>query len=406
MATLEDKPSPEWADVYEISTADPVLGGPIPVGVVNVPHAQLKERTEWLRANTLMRPDLDDHLADKAPHGAAVAATPNALALRDASGRTKVATPAATEDAANKAYVDARPAPKAGAATALTGAAYKITVQTGQTAAAGTTNTAAGAFGIFIAADAAATARTLVIRDADGRAQVAAPAADADAATKKYVDDAATAAKAYTDARPAPKAGAATALTGTAFKITVQTGQTAAAGTANTAAGAFGIFVAADAAATARTLVISDADGRAQVAAPSADADAATKKFVEDLVNEALLKARMTYKQLLVTTSGVLADPSGGRASEFRVTMVGGGGGGAMNASYRAGGGGGEGFHIRVPASAIDWTKAITIGAGGTAGNSVAAGAGGTTSWTGLPTYYPRTAAGGGAGAVGTLASV
>jgi hypothetical protein len=78
----------------------------------------------------------------------------------------------------------------AGAATTLTGSAYAVTLLTGQTTAAGTANTPAGTFGKFVSAASAATARTVMIRDANGRAQVAAPAADADIPTKKYVDDA------------------------------------------------------------------------------------------------------------------------------------------------------------------------------------------------------------------------
>lgn len=51
-------------------------------------------------------PASDHNAIAAALNEAAVAATPNVLALRDASGRFKVGTPAAADDAATKDYVD------------------------------------------------------------------------------------------------------------------------------------------------------------------------------------------------------------------------------------------------------------------------------------------------------------
>lgn len=92
--------------------------------------------------------------------------------------------------------------------------------------------------GTLSAAAAAATPATLAKRDGNGRLQVAAPSAVADAATKKYVDDGDTAAKAYAD-------GLGTA------------------------------------AATASTIARRDAAGRLQVADPAVAADAATRGYVD-----------------------------------------------------------------------------------------------------------------------------
>ena len=82
------------------------------------------------------------------------------------------------------------------------------------------------------------TAEKVIRRDANGRAQVAEPSADADIAVKKTVTD-------HTSATSVHSAASA---------------------------------------ATASRLMIRDASGRAQVAEPSADADIATKKTVTDAI--------------------------------------------------------------------------------------------------------------------------
>ena len=116
--------------------------------------------------------------ADKSKlDGATSAPTANRLAQRDANGRIKVATPAAGagggDDAANRDYVDSKVAgiPEATTSTAgLMPASDKAKLNN---------------------ATASATAGRLMLRDANGRAQVAYPGTnDNDIANKKYVDDA------------------------------------------------------------------------------------------------------------------------------------------------------------------------------------------------------------------------
>ena len=94
-------------------------------------------------------------LAVEGTHGSTVAATANKLVHRDAAGRAKVVAPAAAADIALKSTVTADIATHAALAVA-------------------------GTHGSTVAA----TANKLVHRDASGRAQVAAPSADADIARK------------------------------------------------------------------------------------------------------------------------------------------------------------------------------------------------------------------------------
>lgn len=87
------------------------------------------------------------------------------LMVRDQNGRTKVATPAESGDAATKGYVD--------------GKASELSTQL-------TSHINSQGSGVHGATD-AATAGRIVIRDASGRAKVASPSADADIANKGYV---------------------------------------------------------------------------------------------------------------------------------------------------------------------------------------------------------------------------
>lgn len=96
-------------------------------------------------------------------HGSASAATASKLMHRDASGRSKVAAPAAADDIARKDNVDA--------------------VQTNLNTHGALT--VAGTHGSTVAA----TANKVVHRDAAGRAKVVAPAAEADIALKSTVSD-------------------------------------------------------------------------------------------------------------------------------------------------------------------------------------------------------------------------
>jgi hypothetical protein len=253
---LEDDPNAAWpSSIPVITTSDPVLGGDSGTsGPVNVPHKLLNDRVLFLKAHSVDVAVYNAHAADRGAHGAASAVPAtggkDAIIRRDASGRAQVAAPSDGGDIANKKYVD-------------DGVSEAVSAVAGDIAGHVAATTAHGAVS-------AATADRLVLRDSAGRARVSAPSDGGDIANKTYVDG-----------RPAPKAGTATALSGTAFKITVQTGQTAAAGSTNTAAGAFGIFIAADSAATARTVMIRDASGNASVAAPTADDHVATKVYVD-----------------------------------------------------------------------------------------------------------------------------
>jgi len=109
-------------------------------------------------ADDIARKDtVDTHaaLAVAGTHGSTVAATPNRSIHRDAAGRAKVVAPAVAGDIALKDTVDTHAA-----------------------------LTTAGTHGSTVAA----TANKVIHRDASGRAQVAAPSAAADIANKGYVD--------------------------------------------------------------------------------------------------------------------------------------------------------------------------------------------------------------------------
>ena len=103
--------------------------------------------------------------------------------------------------------------------------------------------------------DIAATAMTILFRDANGRTKVAAPSADGDAANKKYCDDGFVAKQ--TGATLMYKVyGKATDGTQGMLDVTSEN--------------------------HGATLVFRDANGRTKVAAPSADGDAANKKYCDD----------------------------------------------------------------------------------------------------------------------------
>lgn len=141
-------------------------------------------------------------------------------------------------------------------------------------------------------ATSAGTQNALMIRDANGRAQVAAPSAADDIAIKQTVDDhaaltsphsstsAATASSLMLrDADGRSKVAAPAAADDIARKAeadAVQTNLNSHSG--ETAAGTHGSTVAA----TANRAVHRDANGRAQIAAPSADADIANRGWVRD----------------------------------------------------------------------------------------------------------------------------
>lgn len=109
-----------------------------------------------------LQSDLDAHLADTTTaHDAVSAATASKIIIRDAVGRAKVVAPSAEDDIALKSNV--------------------TTVQDNLNAHTADTTTAHGAVS-------AATASKIIIRDAAGRAKVAAPSAVDDIARKDTVD--------------------------------------------------------------------------------------------------------------------------------------------------------------------------------------------------------------------------
>ncbi|SDJ92975.1 hypothetical protein [Paenibacillus naphthalenovorans] len=86
----------------------PRLGIKKPLGNESVSRAAQNENYDIIDTNAAKKTDLDDHTAATTGiHGATSAATPNAIMQRDANGRAKAAAPAAADDIARKAEVDA-----------------------------------------------------------------------------------------------------------------------------------------------------------------------------------------------------------------------------------------------------------------------------------------------------------
>jgi len=121
MAFLANDPNVPWiAQIAEISTDDPVLGGP--TGPANNPHQALAHRTAYLKrelerieSEILAMGPVQAHINSATGHSATSLPTPDRIALRDGAGRLRVASPAAPEDAANKDYVDGEIAGVSGA---------------------------------------------------------------------------------------------------------------------------------------------------------------------------------------------------------------------------------------------------------------------------------------------------
>ncbi|ASX98697.1 minor tail protein [Arthrobacter phage Colucci] len=277
--------------------------------------------------------------ADKAKlDGAGPAATANTIVMLDAAGRAKVANPSATTDIANKTYVDTAIATKAAtdhvhdAADVTTGvfAAARLPVVT--TAVAGAM-TAADKVKLN-AASALATPNTLVMLDANGRTQVAAPSVGADTANKTYVDAqvATRAATAHSHAWGDITSGVPASFTPSAHvhaAADVTSGVFAAARLPAATTAAQGAMSAADktkldgatALATPSTLVMLDASGRAAVAAPSGGGDIANKTYVDGQV---ATKANTTHTHTWGQITGAPATyaPSAHNHDWFDLTGV------------------------------------------------------------------------------------
>lgn len=131
----------------------------------------------------------------------------------------------------------------------------------------------------WVSAGAAATASTLVKRDSNGRAQVAAPSAGGDIANKTYVDDAVVAGGAATvsaaTSAPTPSTLMKRDSNGRAQVVDPVSGADIA---TKTYADALGTS-----AATVSTIIRRDSSGRAKVTDPAAATDIATKQYVDGI---------------------------------------------------------------------------------------------------------------------------
>ena len=204
---------------------------------------------------------------------ATATATANTLARRDSAGRTQVATPSATLDAANKTYVDSQ----------LSGQRHDAShIISGTLNPARLPLATVSAHGALAAADKSKldgasstnTGGTLVSRTSSGTAEFGSPLNPSDAATKAYVDNglAGKAAQAHTHA-----AGDITTGTISTNRLPLAT----ASAPGMLSAQMYGYVSTATSSGTGDTLVGRDAYGRAQFADPSAVTDAATKGYVD-----------------------------------------------------------------------------------------------------------------------------
>jgi len=261
-------------------------------------------------ADVATQAELDAHAALTAAgtHGSTTAATADKLVHRDAAGRAKVAAPGAATDIALKSTVTAdiathqaltSPHSAVSAATALRlivrdaagrakvaapGAATDIALKSTVTADIATH----AALTSPHSATANPTASRLIVRDGVGRAAVAAPAAADDIARKDTVD-------------------------------AVQTNLNTHA--ALTAAGTHGSTTAA----TANKLVHRDAAGRAKVVAPAVAGDIALKSTVTaDIATHAALTAAGTHGSTVAATADKLVHrDAAGRAKVVAPAVAG-----------------------------------------------------------------------------------
>lgn len=195
--------------------------------------------------------------------------TASRLVIRDANGRAQVLSPSASNDIANKTYVDTGLSTKAASTHTHAGTDVALATTTVQGAMSGPDKAK------LDGAASAATASTLVVRDASGRAQFAEPSAAADVASKSYVDTGLS-----TKSATGHTHAAADTTTGVFNAARLPAVTTATQG-AMLAADKVKLN-AASPAATPNTIVMLDAAGRAQVASPSAAADIARKDYVDN----------------------------------------------------------------------------------------------------------------------------
>jgi hypothetical protein len=191
--------------------------------------------------------------------------------MRDAAGRLAVAAPSAAGDAATKGYVDGKVWDGSDITTG-TVAAARLPVATASVP--GTMSAADKAK--LDAATSAATASTLVMRASNGRIDTGEPVSSGNAATKNYVDTAASNASNLTTGTVAPaRLPLATPTTAGALRGSDQA-----------------LLDTATASATGLALAMRYADGRLGVTSPTGSGDAATKGYVDAAI--AALRAELT----------------------------------------------------------------------------------------------------------------
>jgi hypothetical protein len=238
---------------------------------------------------------------------AASAATANVVVKRDASGRAQVADPAVAADIATKNYVDT-------ADTALQG---QITTNTNNIS----TNTTK-----LNAATSSPTASQIVLRDVNGRAQVADPSASGDIATKNYVDtqDATkqsvsgkNAANGYVGLDASSNASIAGTTTASMLRLTST-------GDASTTSTTHAFQVGPD---TGLNIIIDQNEiiarnngvlanfgvggGRiTSVGTPTSTGDAATKGYVDGLFKSGITTATSNTSSLITVTHGFSVAPT------------------------------------------------------------------------------------------------
>lgn len=201
-----------------------------------------------------LKTEVDAHVGSTSAHSATSSAAANRIVLRDAHGRAKVAAPEEADDIARKAEVDV--------------------VQDNLTAHESATN--------VHDATSSATANRIIIRDASGRAKVAAPAEADDIARKAEVDIVQDSIDAHINDKSNPH-NVTKAQVGLG---NVDNVQQASKTEFDAHVGATSVHSATPA-ATANRIMMRDASGRAKVTAP-AEADDIARKAEVDAVQSNL----------------------------------------------------------------------------------------------------------------------
>jgi len=303
---LIDDPNADWAElVPEISTEDPVLGGP--GEIVNAPHQKLADRTNYLDRVKAEKAALTRHTDARAAHGATSAVPEtgkDTIISRDTNGKAQVATPAVNDPPltiSNKKYVDDT------CAAIDSNLASDLSAHVNSKAAHEATS----------AVPATGDKDLIIKRDAYGRAQVTAPAAANDIAILSTV----TTHAALTDAHGATSAVPASGSKETIIKRDSNgRAQVTAPSAANDIAilstvtthanltAAHGATSAVPASGSKATIITRDSNGKAQVATPDANDDGKTvanKEYVLGNVGAGPAGARGT---VFWTTTAALAN--------------------------------------------------------------------------------------------------